>query len=556
MKEGNSTPTNIKKCIIVKVQCDCQRMEACGLAVLVFCAFVCHCAALYKSSGILNYSPTHSLTYSPNHQGTHAGRVLLSEAVYSKELRHLSLQEVVRTHYPDTNVDAAVVRLFIGKQDINRVMQAILLMATEGEANPFHKNEIISSLILLLLKIQTKSYSHYKNSLLMNMNTFQNPWVLATINSILCFIDQKPFKSKLITRKEEFYDTIIRQLPYENAVKLVIAQHQHRDNTETSLLDSVALLDAMMLDTRVFYHYYRSIYTNEVSNEYLFASGVLDYIHGALLRDTDCPEFELIHFYLLGNAGSHDRNSYIASLGGLRRYSSWKIHNKIPLFLRIIHQNTDTQPNLLLSSLSDGCSSNTTTIVVVGDGDFSFSASLLTAWPTATLPSVLTTTISAEHEFATKYVNASANIQRIVAHQSARILYNIDVTTAVPTVTSDTALYLFNFPYADTRQVDTFDTVWMRSGRHIDLLVKFLRNIVIAGSSSKKRVYITLTGDQIHSWRLGSVLRDVKYELVDAFPFNATVWNGYERTRSNVNSRFPLESAWTLVLQPRLTDSR
>ena len=515
-----------------------------------------HCTNLVVYSITLTHALTHALMHSLlTHQGTNAGRVLLSEAVYCKELRHLPLQEVVRTHYPDTNVDAAIVRLFIRKQDINRVMQAILLMATEGEANPFHKNEIILSLILLLLKIQTKSYSHYKDSLLMNMNTLQNPMVLATINSILCFIDQKPFKNKLIPRKEEFYEMIIRQLPYENAVKLVVTQHQHRDNAETSLLDSVALLDAMMLDTRTFYHYYRSIYTDEVSNEYNFASGVLDYIHGALLSDNDCPEFELIHFYLLGNAGSNDRNSYIASLGGLRRYSSWNIHKKIPLFLRIIHQNTDNQPNLLLSSLSDDCTSNTS-IIVVGDGDFSFSASLLTAWPTATLPNILTTTISAEQEFATKYVNASANIQRIVTHQSARILYNIDVTAAVPTVTSDAVLYLFNFPYADTRPVNTFDTVWMRSGRHIDLLVKFLRNVFIAGSSSKKRVYITLTGDQIHSWRLGTVLREAKYELVDAFPFNATVWNGYERTRSNVNSRFPLESAWTLVLQPRLVDSR
>ena len=163
----------------------------------------------------------------------------------------------------------------------------------------------------------------------------------------------------------------------------------------------------------------------------------------------------------------------------------------------------------------------------------------------------MATTISTEQEFASKYVNASTNIRRIVTHPSAVILYSVDATKAVPAIASDRVVYVFNFPYADTAQADTFDTVWMRSGRHIDLLVKFLRNASMKWSSTNQRVYITLTGDQMYSWRVGYVLQETDYELVDAFPFNATEWNGYERTRSNINSRFPLDSAWTLVLQPR-----
>ena len=443
-------------------------------------------------------------------------------------------------------------------------MQAVLLLpTTEAEGYTTHKNKVISSLILLLLKIQTKSYIHYKESLLLHLPRFQDPVVQAVINSIICFIDQTPCEKEFLPSNEASYDLLMRQLPYENTVKLIVSQHQRRDTQETSVVDCLALVDALKLDTKMLCQYIRSISLTHslththMDNECIFALRVLKDIQAIASSDASIeassdeasPEYELLRGYLLGHPSSNEMNSYMKSLGGLRRYSSWRSHQQNPVLQRILQQNIAKKPHLLLSRLSTYCARNST-VVVLGDGDFSFTTSLLTSWPTASSrPHIITTTISEEEEFAGKYINASLNIHRIIT-QSAKILYGVDVTKAVPTAASDRVLYLFNFPYADTTRVSSFDTVWMHSGRHIELLTQCLRNIYKESMSRDVTVFITLTGEQLYSWQVGHVLQETSYELVDAVPFNATEWCGYERTRSNINSKFPLVSSWTLIMRP------
>ncbi len=525
--------------------------------LFLFVIFIYY-SANHKSSGKqLVYSLFQDYLLTFTHLGTKPNRLVLTDAVYCKELRHLPLQEIIINHYPESAVNVELIRSFIRKQDINRAMQAVLLLpTTEAEGNATHKNKVISSLILLLLKIQTKSYIHYKESLLLHLPRFQDPVVQAVINSIICFIEQTPCEQEFLPSNEASYDLLMRQLPYENTVKLIVSQHQRRDTQETSLVDCLALVDALKLDTQVLCQYIKSISLTHssththVGNEDIFALRVLEDIQAAASSDEASPEYELLRGYLLGHPPSNERNSYMRSLGGLRRYSSWRSHQQNPVLQRILQQNIAKKPHLLLSRLSAYCARNST-VVVLGDGDFSFTTSLLTSWPTASpRPHIITTTISEEEEFAGRYVNASLNIHRIVTHHSAKILYGVDVTKAVPTATSDRVLYLFNFPYADTTRVSSFDTVWMRSGRHIELLTQCLRNIYKESMSRDVTVFITLTGEQLYSWQVGHVLQETSYELVDAVPFNATEWCGYERTRSNINSKFPLVSSWTLIMRP------
>jgi hypothetical protein len=199
-------------------------------------------------------------------------------------------------------------------------------------------------------------------------------------------------------------------------------------------------------------------------------------------------------------------------------------------------------------------------VLVVGDGDLSFSASLLKQSSTApggSVPpyAVTATVIETAKEVRSRYTGSEVNIAFISSHPRGSCSFEVDATNLSrslprtrPTERYDT--FIFNYPFADagntvsSRDGQSFSTRHVAVGRHQALLSNFLRSVreVAAPQDDGHEVHVcvSLLSHQALAWDLEQTASDVGFALAKVYPFNENLYRalGYKRRRSYSDDPF------------------
>ena len=246
--------------------------------------------------------------------------------------------------------------------------------------------------------------------------------------------------------------------------------------------------------------------------------------------------------------------------------SDWDATRQYSIFNRLLASSCSTAGQDLSNSNSSNRGSS---ILIVGDGDFSFSSALagyMGAQDTAVeQPTIVSSSLDSEALLIKKYPQYLQNIQRlnsIGGLLSVSVLYGLDATqlgnSSLPHGQRFDSI-VFNFPYADTEPAvaqvrdrlrkrgqpearpDEWDTFWVAKGRHVHLLGQFLRSCKSvlrsrdrsmndssdSSSNSKSAVYVSLLLSQVVSWDIEETARQQGYHLRCMYPFNTSYFAGW-----------------------------
>lgn len=178
-------------------------------------------------------------------------------------------------------------------------------------------------------------------------------------------------------------------------------------------------------------------------------------------------------------------------------------------------------------------------LLVVGDGDFSFSVAAAHALQQRDsegkdLHDVRMTCscLDSEEQLLKKYSTAAANAETLRSAQ-CNVLFGVDATRLGETL-GEAAFdaIVFNFPYGDTAgAVGEWDTFWIAKGRHMHLLRDFFRCCRLhlvrgeaegeeRGGDAGGRVYVSLLLHQVVSWQLQRVAAAEGLVLSAMYPFD------------------------------------
>ena len=211
-------------------------------------------------------------------------------------------------------------------------------------------------------------------------------------------------------------------------------------------------------------------------------------------------------------------------------------------------------------------------VLVVGDGDLSFSSSLLKqncCSPNSNGAITVTATVlESREDVEARYTGSKDNIAFLEAHRRGRVCFGVDATNLKHSLDLDSTHYdshshgppfdtfIFNYPFADAGGTEDaakqFSTRHVAVGRHQELLRRFLlsvRDICNVSKVSREqggldfaptRVCISLLAHQALAWDLEQTASDAGFSLYQAYPFNEKLHRalGYKRRRSYSNDPF------------------
>lgn len=171
-------------------------------------------------------------------------------------------------------------------------------------------------------------------------------------------------------------------------------------------------------------------------------------------------------------------------------------------------------------------------ILLVGDGDLSFSASLVEhhycADVTAT---VLEKTLE---ELMDKYPQAPENIAKIEAEDS-KVLFNVDATTMRPFLDKKGKdgvgimdRIIFNFPHVGGKSTDVNRQVRYNQ----ELLVAFFKQAVFSLAPGGSIVVTLFEGEPYTLWNIRDLARHSGLQVERSFRFQAGAYPGYHHART------------------------
>ncbi|KAF3925879.1 hypothetical protein ABW20_dc0104318 [Dactylellina cionopaga] len=172
----------------------------------------------------------------------------------------------------------------------------------------------------------------------------------------------------------------------------------------------------------------------------------------------------------------------------------------------------------------------TSNLLLVGEGDFSFTHSLIKTPHVA--PSTILTTSTNESEAITleKYPQSEDTLNAI-REAKHRLFFNVDVTKSYPkgirTRTYDAII--FNFPH--TGGLTTAVDRQIRANQ--ELLLAFLKNSVPLLSTAGGTIVVTLfEGLPYSNWNLRELAKSVGLQCQRSFKFDAGMYVGYKHMRT------------------------
>eukprot|EP00887_Chlorella_sp_A99_P007864 scaffold20.g7864.t1 len=235
----------------------------------------------------------------------------------------------------------------------------------------------------------------------------------------------------------------------------------------------------------------------------------------------------------------------------------------------------DVAPGRLLAFWPHDC------VLLLGEGDLSFSAALLETGCEATLvPSVL---LSSEALAAT-YPSCATRVPRLASNGAVVVLlFGLDATRlherlgpAAPGAGAGAgaggAQVLAPAVAAEPQPLDpavlpwdvcaTTAVVWMHphtgadndDAGHHRLLADFFASAaaLMLREGFQARVVLTLASDQYQRWAVESAAREALFSLVATEPFRRAAYPGYHLRRGDRDEPFPAEKECTYAFEPRL----
>ena len=218
-------------------------------------------------------------------------------------------------------------------------------------------------------------------------------------------------------------------------------------------------------------------------------------------------------------------------------------------------------------------------VLVVGDGDLSFSRALLKmseGLPPGTDFRVDGSVLETREEIIGRYTGGADNVEALCGSQRGAAHFQVDCTqlpSCLPCASSYDA-YIFNFPFADATPChrQPFSTRHVAVSRHQGLLRSFLSSVRDLHEKNDEdegkdvTVLISLLVHQAIAWDIEQVGLDEGFALTRVFPFNERLYRslGYRRKRSYSDDTFRqlapgyatnVVEGWTFVLAMQKRES-
>ncbi|KAI0013624.1 hypothetical protein F4779DRAFT_344649 [Xylariaceae sp. FL0662B] len=171
-------------------------------------------------------------------------------------------------------------------------------------------------------------------------------------------------------------------------------------------------------------------------------------------------------------------------------------------------------------------------ILLVGDGDLSFAASLVEHHYCA---DVTATVLEKDHgELVEKYPQAAENIAKIEAEDS-KVLYNVDATKMAPFVdkkgkdgTGIMDRIIFNFPHVGGKSTDVNRQVRYNQ----ELLVSFFKRALLSLAPGGSVIVTLFEGEPYTLWNIRDLARHSGLQVQRSFRFQASAYPGYRHART------------------------
>lgn len=204
-------------------------------------------------------------------------------------------------------------------------------------------------------------------------------------------------------------------------------------------------------------------------------------------------------------------------------------------------------PLLLVIALMSYASSMTTStshyrslfekknILILGDGDFSFTLSLMKM---SSCKNLLSTTMDTQCKLESSFAKAASNVQEII-RLGGQIEYEIDATKMPDRFADlDLDIILWNFPHIPGKQNIKYNRELIQN--FLDSSKKVITKSDQINTSSKKRcVVLTLcegqsglkakdTHEWNHSWKLSHIAAEAGFLIVENEHFDIGAFEGYE----------------------------
>ena len=206
-------------------------------------------------------------------------------------------------------------------------------------------------------------------------------------------------------------------------------------------------------------------------------------------------------------------------------------------------------------------------VLVLGDGDFSFSAAL--ARSNARLSNqgiIIATSLDSQRETLAKYAKAKASLASLALHQNVTVLHNVDATALhhESTGLSEFHTVVWNFPYPPSvRGASSLEGASLIHGFFSS--IRTVMQQIGRPSKGTFQIWITLARGQGGSskeiegrkknWDLECVALPHGFSLKDVVPFDTARYEGYEPRREYEDSSFPYQDARIYVFEPVETPS-
>lgn len=171
-------------------------------------------------------------------------------------------------------------------------------------------------------------------------------------------------------------------------------------------------------------------------------------------------------------------------------------------------------------------------ILLVGDGDLSFAASLVEHHYCADVTA--TVLEKSFDELAEKYPHVPENITKVEA-EGSKVLYNIDATKMAPFVDKKGKdgvgvmdRIIFNFPHVGGKSTDVNRQVRYNQ----ELLVSFFKRAVASLAPGGSIIVTLFEGEPYTLWNIRDLARHTGLQVERSFKFQASAYPGYHHART------------------------